>query len=398
MADNAQRSEKPTAKRLRDARRKGQIPRSPDLVGWATLLAASFVLPTLAAVVHRTMAGYLQQATRTVAAGDPGQAMVLAAGMAGDALGWTIVFLAVMFAATAAGMAVQGGVTLTAQPLKPKWERLSPKAGVKRLVSAQSLVDTGKALFRLTVMAVLVLQVGVGYISSLLSGTSRALEPAGVELADALLLVVRLVAVVGVVVGLGDYAFQRYRTGKQLRMTKHEVKQESRNTEGDPLTRGRRRRAHADITRNQMLAAVNEASVVVVNPTHVAVALAYEAGGVPTVVAKGDDDLALRIRERAFEKGIPVVEVRPLARVLHDLIDVGEEVPAHLYEAVAIVIAFVMRAPATTLERAVRTVSVPPSKLLNTRVLDDPSTPALPQPRDPATDRPTKTQPDRPSR
>jgi flagellar biosynthetic protein FlhB len=111
------------------------------------------------------------------------------------------------------------------------------------------------------------------------------------------------------------------------------------------------------------LAAVGDASVVVVNPTHVAVALAYRAGAVPKVVAKGGDELARRIRERAFETGVPVVEARPLARILHDLIDVGAEVPAHLYEAVAIVIAFVMRTPATALTGAIRQVNVPASKL-----------------------------------
>jgi flagellar biosynthetic protein FlhB len=148
-------------------------------------------------------------------------------------------------------------------------------------------------------------------------------------------------------------------------MTKDEVKRENRNTDGDPLIRGRRRSMHAKISQNQMLSAVSEASVVVVNPTHVAVALSYKAGGVPTVVAKGGDGLAARIRERAFQSDVPVVEARPLARILHDSIDVGSEVPAHLYEAVAIVIAFVMRSPKSTVEGMIRRVTVPNSKLVD---------------------------------
>ncbi|MGI9611546.1 MAG: EscU/YscU/HrcU family type III secretion system export apparatus switch protein, partial [Acidimicrobiales bacterium] len=275
-----------------------------------------------------------------------------------------LVFLAIV---TAGGMAVQGGVTLSADPLRPKLERVSPKAGLKRLVSAQSAVDTGKALFRLTVMTVIVGQIMMGQVGRYLGGGSRSLIPAGAELGDSLLLLVRLAALVGLVVGFGDYAFQRHKIGKQLKMTKDEVKRENKNTEGDPLIRNRRRQMHAKVSQNKMLAAVGEASVVVVNPTHVAVALRYEAGEVPTVVAKGGDALAARIRERAFEADVPVVEVRPLARILHDLIEVGSEVPAHLYEAVAIVIAFVMRTPRTAVDGMVRRVTVPNSKLVDTR-------------------------------
>lgn len=364
--DSGQRTEKPTPKRLREARRRGQIPRSPDLVGWVTLLVATFVLPTVMRSVHGRIVDYLAVAREAIAAGQPEQAM----NEAGPAIGMVgLVFfplLVLLMVVTIVGLVVQGGVTLTTEPLRPKWERISPKAGIKRLVSPQSVVETAKAVFRLLVLAVLVTQIGTGFISTYLSGTGRALGPAGVEVGAALLLLVRAAAATGVAVGMADYAFQRRKTAKQLRMTKHEVRQESRTTEGDPMVRSRRRSLHAKLSRNQMLAAVNDASVVVVNPTHVAVALTYEAGAVPTVVAKGGDELARRIRERAFEAGVPVVETRPLARMLHDLLDIGDEIPAHLYEAVAIVIAFVMRSRPTPFDRVVRHLSVPESKLGST--------------------------------
>lgn len=361
--DGAQRTEKPTPKRLRDARRKGQIPRSPDLVGWLTLLIASFVIPSFMKTMRGQMADYLATVQQAIGAGEPMAAMAEAGAVVRTTGLVFLPLLAMLAVVTAGGLAVQGGVTLTAEPLRPKLDRISPKAGFKRLVSAQSAVDTAKAMFRLVVLAVLVTQLTVGYIDRYLGGTSRALGPAGVEIGGLLLLLVRLAALMGLVVGMADYAFQRHKIAKQLRMSKHEIKQETRNTEGDPQIRNRRRSLHAKVSSNQMLAAVGEASVVVVNPTHVAVALAYESGDVPTVVAKGGDDLAIRIRERAFDAGVPVVEVRPLARVLHDLLDVGEEVPGHLYEAVAIVIAFVMRAPSVQLDRMVRRLSVPPSKV-----------------------------------
>lgn len=367
MADNkgAQRSEKPTPKRLREARRKGQIPRSPDLVGWLTLLAASFVVPALAKGMLGSLSEYFYSIQQALGAGEFQVAMATAGGlMQGVALVF-VPFLLFIAVVTAGGMAVQGGVTLSAEPLRPKLERISPKAGLKRLVSAQSVVDTGKAVFRLAVLVFLVFQVMMSQISGYLGGTSRALGPTGLEIGASLLLIVRLAAIVGVAVGFGDYAFQRHKIAKQLKMTKDEVKRENRNTEGDPLIRSRRRSQHAKVSQNLMLAAVGDASVVLVNPTHVAVALAYEPGGVPKVVAKGGDELAARIRERAMAADVPVVEVRPLARLLHDLIDVGNEVPAHLYEAVAIVIAFVMKSPQTSVDGSVRRVAIPNSKLVD---------------------------------
>jgi flagellar biosynthetic protein FlhB len=361
--DSGQRTEKPTPKRLKEARRRGQIPRSPDLVGWLTLLLATFVLPALMRAIHDAMVAYLAVAREAIAAGELETAMEQARSTVGTSALVFAPVMALVLVVTAAGLVVQGGVTLTTEPLRPKLERISPKAGIKRLVSLQSVVETAKAVFRLLVLAVLVTQLTVGFITGYLGGSSRALGPAGAEIGAMLLLLVQLAATVGVFIGLGDYAFQRYKTAKQLRMSKHEVRQESRNTEGDPMVKQRRRTLHSKVSRNQMLAAVSDASVVVVNPTHVAVALAYRPGEVPTVVAKGGDELARRIRERAFEAGVPVVETRPLARILHDLLEVGEEVPAHLYEAVAIVIAFVMRNRHAPFDRVVRRLTVPESKL-----------------------------------
>lgn len=367
MADSkgAQKSEKPTPKRLKEARRKGQIPRSADLVGWVTLLAASLVVPALLRALRGTLSDYFFSIRQALEAGEFEVAIQRAGGLV-SGIGLVFVpFLLALAFVTAGGMAVQGGVTLSVEPLRPKLERISPKAGIKRLVSAQSLVDTGKAVFRLTVLVFLMFQLMMGQINRYMGGTRRSIVPTGIEIGSTLLLLVRLAAVIGIVVGLGDYAFQRWKVGKQLKMTKDEVKRENRNTEGDPLIRSRRRQQQVKLSQNLMLAAVGEASVVVVNPTHVAVALAYDPGGVPKVVAKGADAVAARIRERAFDADIPVVEVRPLARMLHDLIDVGQEVPAHLYEAVAIVIAFVMKTPNATVTGSIRRVSIPNSKLVD---------------------------------
>jgi flagellar biosynthetic protein FlhB len=376
MAQNAagQKTEKPTPKRLREARKKGQIPRSPDLVGWIALLAATYLIPFMVRRLGGHLRSYFIEFHEAVAAGNLDLAMQSPIELLLDGALVLLPFLFFLAFLTAMALAVQGGVTLTLDPLKPKFERISPKSGVKRLFSSQSLVDTAKAVFRLVALVAVMFQVMASRLDPLTATVPRPMERVGEDVTAAMLLVVRLAALLGVVVGLADYAYQRWKTGKQLKMTKDEVKRENKNTEGDPLIRSRRRAQHQKISQNKMLAAVPEASVVVVNPTHVAVALAYEQGGVPKVVAKGADDLAFRIRERAFEAGVPVVESRPLARILHDLLDVGAEVPANLYEAVAIVIAFVMRLPPTAVRRTVRQVTVPASKLASAARDEAPAT------------------------
>lgn len=358
-----QKTEKPTPKRLIEARKEGQIPRSTDLVGWLVVLLASFLVPMLVTQMYDVLATWFWRMSQAAAAGEL-EAYINESEhlLFGTAIA-VMPFLVFVMVVTVAAMATQGGITLTGVPLKPKLNRLSPIAGFKRLFSLQSLLDTAKALLRLIVLGLLVANVAAELTASYLTGTARDLSVVGPQLADTLLDLVRLGALAGVVVGFGDYAFQRRKIGKQLMMSMEDIKQESRSTEGDPMVKGRRRALHAKLSRNQMLSAVSDASVVVVNPTHVAVALRYAPGSVPTVVAKGGDALAAKIRERAFDAGVPVVEARPLARVLFDTLDVGAEVPAAMYEAVAIVIAFIMRTPRRAADRSVRTVNVPASKV-----------------------------------
>ncbi len=361
--DNGQKTEKPTPKRLQEARRQGQIPRSPDLTGWLVVLVSTWLLPALVGGLARELRTYMAEMAAAVEAHET-EAFMMGTGRLIPRLVVAMgPYLALVMVITAASLAAQGGVTLTGEAMKPKLERLSLRQGVKRLVSTQSAVDTVKAVVRLSVLAALVANASRGLIADYLNGTTRDLSAVGPHLAASLLLVMRAAAFAGVVVGLADYIYQRRKISKKLKMSKEEIKQEARTTEGDPMIKSRRRAIHARLSRNQMLAAVSDASVVVVNPTHVAVALAYAPGRVPTVVAKGGDLLAERIRERAFEAGVPVVEVRPLARVLFDTLDVGAEIPAPMYEAVAIVIAFVMRTPRNRFGRSIRRVNVPPSKV-----------------------------------
>jgi len=261
-------------------------------------------------------------------------------------------------------MVVQGGVVFTAHPLKPKWERISPKAGFKRIFGVQSLAETAKSVVRLFVLALLVSTTLFAAARDHLGSNGVGLVGSTDELVHQIVLVLRLAALAGSVVGFADYGFQRWQSAKKLKMSKQEVKQDQKSAEGDPMIRSRRRAAHAKLSRNQMLSAVGDSRVVVVNPTHYAVALSYSAdGSAPKVVAKGTDELAWRIRERANHHGIAIIESPPLARALHATVDVGHPIPESFFAAVAIVLAFVMRPRRNRTAATARRVRIPSSKL-----------------------------------
>ena len=363
MADSAQKTEKPTPRRLREARQKGQIPRSVDLVQWVTLLTASFLLPSTLRGVLERIDGRLGPALELAGRGEAGPALAASATMVGSAsLGLAALFGFVVVSSIV-GMVLQGGFVLSADPVKPKWERISPKTGFKRLFSMHSVVETAKALARLFVLALLVSTVLTAAAGQHLFAAGLDLRSSSDLLIDQVLLVVRLAALIGSVIGVADYAFQRHQSMKKLKMSKQEVKEDQRRAEGDPVIRNRRRQAHAKLTRNQMLSAVGDATVVIVNPTHYAVALTYDDdGSAPSVVAKGTDELSWRIRQRAAKHDVPVVESPPLARALHSSVEVGESIPEAFFEAVAIVLAFVLRKRRNN-ATVTGHVSIPPSKL-----------------------------------
>lgn len=362
--EGGQKTEKPTPKKLQDARKKGQIPKSVDLVQWLTLLAASFILPlTLENLIRRAGTDF-QKTFEMAGTGEIGPTLAHVASSSGAATVGLIPLFGLVVVSTIIGMVAQGGVVLTVDPIKPKKERVSPKAGFKRVFGPQALMETGKAVVRLTVLCALVATTLFAAGRDHLIANGLALRVSTELLVDQVVLLLRLAALIGSIVGLADYSFQRWQSMKKLKMSKQEIKQEAKNSEGDPMIKGRRRQAHQKLSRNQMLSAVNGAAVVVVNPTHYSVALAYsDDGSAPTVVAKGTDELAFRIRERARLAEIPIVESPPLARALHASVEVNDPIPESFFEAVAIVLAFVMRPRANKVHAATRRVHVPASKL-----------------------------------
>jgi flagellar biosynthetic protein FlhB len=239
--------------------------------------------------------------------------------------------------------AAQVGFLWTTQPLVPDLGRFNPAAGLSRLFGPRGLVEAVKALLKVLVVGWVVYTAVRARLPDLVAlGTLPT--PHLLTLLGTLLYTLALrVSLVFLVIALLDYAYQRWDYEKSLKMSKEEIKQEHKQSEGDPLIKGAIRQRQRDAARKRMMQDVPKADVVITNPTHVAIALAYDVGAMraPQVLAKGQDELAARIRELAAEHDIPFVENPPLARTLYKQVEIGQEIPAALYAAVAEVLAYV---------------------------------------------------------
>lgn len=347
MADD--RTERPTQRRLDQARRKGQVARSRDLNDAFHLGAALIVLaywgPSmvtgLGTIVGQGLARAGEVRQQALTSGE----MVNLAIQGVVQIGWLVAPLAVAaVAATAASTQAQGGFNVASEALKFDLNRLNPASGIKRLLPSQAGITLVKTLIAATVVGA----IAWSAISGVLSEAPRfaALTPvqAGSGAWDHLVAFLKRAAVALVALAAGDFGIQWWRTGKSLKMTRQEVKDDLKLSEGNPEIKARVRRVQREMTKKRMLAAVPSATVVVTNPTHFAVALRYERGlAAPEVVAKGADALALKIRSIAREHGVPIVENPPLARAIHQQVEVGECIPAELFEAVAEVLAYLIR-------------------------------------------------------
>ncbi|MGE6760823.1 EscU/YscU/HrcU family type III secretion system export apparatus switch protein [Corallococcus interemptor] len=330
---SGEKTEQPTAKRLREARRKGQLPRSRMLSSSATTLGGllgfiAFAPDGFARLKDWTARLMLEQTL----AGAWEEGAWVAARLCGPALGGA-------FAASLAVSVATVGFELDARHAMPKLERINPFAGFKRLFSVRPLVESGKALLVAALLALIVWNeaeaMGPDALRTAWLEGTRGLE----------FLVGRLGALVTrlawVVLGCGavDYALARRRHMRELMMTREEVKREHKESEGDPRHKGQRRALHRQLAQGGPARGVQKATAVIVNPTHIAVALRYDAGecDAPYLVAKGREQDALALKEEARRQGIPVVRDVPLARSLIHF-DVGESIPEELYQAAAVVL------------------------------------------------------------
>jgi flagellar biosynthetic protein FlhB len=343
--DNESRTERATPKRRAEARKRGQVARSAEVNAAAVFLGAFAFLALAGAFMHETFvdalrfnlaaAGRLELSPTSLP-----RYLLQNLGFFGKALG---PFLLMALTVALAAEIGQVGFSLTPESLAPQWNRLNVLAGLRNLCSVRALVDLARAALKLGLIGVVAYRTVAGEF---------ALLPllADMDLAASAAWAARVVLRLGWHVGLAylvlaalDYGYQRWSYEKSLRMTKEEVKEEAKQAEGDPQIRGRIKGKMRELALRRMMAAVPKADVVIVNPIHFAVAIRYDEATMraPLVVAKGRRLLAERIVELAREHRVPVVENPPLARTLYKLVEVGREIPAALYRAVAEMLAYV---------------------------------------------------------
>jgi len=340
--DSSDKTEKPTPKRLREAREKGQVAKTPDLATWVAMLATTVLLQMTFQRGAQVLPDLLHQMATVIAHPDEGAANAFAAGAMWKTVGVVApMLIGMMIVGTLANVA-QVGFRPTSKKLKPDFSRLNLFKGIKKMVGVQAWWELGKAIAKTLVLVAVAWPAFTHAMQTLSNGSSGgAFEIAGFT-AKTALTILRNVSAAGLVIAGADYAYQKRRTMKQLRMTRQELREEMKQQEGNPeMRRSIRSRAMA-ISRNQMIRSVSMADVIVVNPTHFAVALKYDsAKGAPQVVAKGAGTIAAAIRAQGVRHGVPIVHEPVLTRTLYKACEIGQLIPANLYEAVALLLAFV---------------------------------------------------------
>jgi flagellar biosynthetic protein FlhB len=342
--DGGERSEDPTQKRLDDALERGDVAKSQEVNTWFMISGATLVLSTFSGSI-----GGIQLPLRNLIANswmiriDGANLLLLAQNLeyaVFSAVGVPILMLVLV---AIAGNMLQHRLVWSAESLTPKFSKISPMAGAKRIFGKQALVNFGKGLFKLVALGsvmTMILWPERHRLESMLRFDPSAIL--GAVLAMAIHLMGAVVAMLAVV-AIADYFFQYRQWYERQKMSLREMKEEFKQSEGDPHIKGRIRQLRQARMKKRMMAAVPKASVIITNPTHYAVALSYERGmPAPICVAKGVDRIALKIREVAGEHNIPIVENVPLARALYATVEIDDEIPVEHYHAVAEIIGYVM--------------------------------------------------------
>jgi len=346
-----ERTERPTPKRLLDARKNGQVPRSRELNTVVIVLAGGFGMVGFGG----WMMGRLETLTSNALSRsdmsmiDPGEIPNVLGDAVFDGLQLLAPLLLVLMCATVAGPALMGGFIFSAEAARPKFNRLDPVAGLKRIFSVQGFVELVKTLLKFAVLTGIAIVLLWSIAPQLLALAFGDVERSLVDAASMIRTSFMVLAGGLVLIAAIDAPFQLWSHLKRLRMTRQEIREELKETEGSPEVKARIRRLQQEAARRRMMDDVPHADVVLTNPTHYAVALRYSdhTNRAPRVVAKGRDLVAARIRDLAAEHDVPVCAAPPLARAIYFSTRIGEEIPAALYLAVARVLAWVFQVRAS---------------------------------------------------
>jgi flagellar biosynthesis protein FlhB len=345
--DNAQKTEEPTPKKLDDAAKKGDTARSQEVRHWFMFVGIALALST--------SAGWLASGIKDILGGVIAESWQISMDGAGlisylfmilkNVAIYLSVPIGIFVVAGLAGSVVQHKPVFSTEKIAPKLSKISLAQGFKRLFSIQSLMEFVKTVLKfviVTIVAIAIIWPERDFLITIITSTPQDILVTVMYLS--MKLVIGVVAIM-TLVAAADYTFQRFQFTKRMRMTKQEIKDEHKQLDGDPHVKARIRQIRNERSRRRMMADVPNASVVITNPTHYAVALQYEHGNlqIPKVLAKGVDFMALKIREVAKTHNIPIVENPALARVLYATVELDEEVPPEQYKAVAQVISYIMK-------------------------------------------------------
>ena len=346
-----EKTEEPTAKKLSDARNEGQVAKGKDLTSAVMLLVLFMVLRFTVGNMgegfiecfnkNYTQIGDLFTSTHGEYNMQYTIALIQSAAL--DMLKLLIPFFGIGFIIAIVIELAQVKWKPTSKPLQPKLSKFNPINGIKRMFSVRTLVSLIKQVVILVVIFIVVYNKLKSRMSDIYMLYDIPLISAIMLLGDIIFDIGTVICVIYTIIGIADYVFEKRKFRKDMMMTKQEVKDEWKNTQGNPEVKNKIRQKMSEASRRRMMQAVPEADVVITNPTHFAVALKYEQnkGKAPVVVAKGEDYLAAKIKEAARENNIEIVENKPLARMLYYNVELDEEIPPELYQAVAEVLAFV---------------------------------------------------------
>lgn len=346
MAENDQeKTEQPTSRKREEARQDGNVPVSKEVSSFFVILGAVLVLYFSGVWIARGLVSFMEKSFESL----PTELTFADVVKLSRSVSYNFLFIiAPLFLIPIFGAIsyiLQNGIVVSGKSLTPDFKKLNPVSGFKKIITINSLAELVKSILKITIISYVAYSAikkewtHLPYLMNLETVTVLS------YICKVTFTIMTKTMWVLVIISAIDYLYQRWTFEKSLRMTKEEIKEESKQTEGDPMVKARIRSIQRDIARKRMMQQVPEADVVITNPTHLAVALKYDRAkaGAPIVVAKGAGKIAERIRELAREHGVPVLENKPLARSLFKHVDIGREIPANLYKAVAEILAYVYR-------------------------------------------------------
>lgn len=345
---DGEKTEEPTAKKLEDARKKGQVMRSTEVVTAATLLAFFFMLKIFVGFIGNRFMTSFRQTIGFISdyTSEPftlNTARTIIRGSFWDIIVAAFPIMIVGLVVTIVAIVFQVKWKVTAEPLKPKFDKFNPVTGMKRLFSKDKIMDLFKSIAKVVILAYVVYSYLKNQWPLIYKMYSYTLPQAIAVIGDTVINVGIRISALFAVIAMFDLFYQKWKYHQDMMMSKQEVKDEYKNSEGDPKVKSQQKQRMQQASQRRMMQDLPSADVVITNPTHLAVAIKYDkdTNEAPVVVAKGADYLAQKIKDRARENAIEIVENKPLARMLYHNVEIGAEIPPELYQMVAEVLAYV---------------------------------------------------------